>query len=152
GRHRPKPLRGTKSALTGIATGAISVLLPLGAWWYFWSEAQARAQALEVYEQGVALHNKGDFQEAISEYTRAMEIHPDGPQPFMYLHRGLARLNMKDFKGAIADCNAAIGLDYELAEAYLYRGLAQYALLDWVYFRNDCGKAVTLNPGVGPPG
>jgi tetratricopeptide (TPR) repeat protein len=54
-----------------------------------------------------------------------------------------------DFDHAIADFNAAIGLDPRLAFAYFSRGLARRAQGDAAGAAADIAKAKELNPNLG---
>jgi tetratricopeptide (TPR) repeat protein len=72
-----------------------------------------------------------------------------------YYNRGLARGQMQDYKGAVADFTKAIIYDPTYAEAYYNRGLAYFltndtnnACMDWIQANRmgapDAMKAIDL--------
>jgi len=59
---------------------------------------------------------------------------------------GLAKLQLKDFSGAIVDYTKAIGLDPKYKEAYYNRSKAKYGLQDFKGTIADLTKTVELDP------
>ena len=76
--------------------------------------------ALEHVQQGTAYREQGKFDEAIAEYTKAIELDPD--LAVAYNNRGCAYSWNKDYENAMADLSRAIELDPMQASAYLNRG------------------------------
>lgn len=66
--------------------------------------------------------------------------------PIHYDNRGVAKKNLGDYAGALADYNKAIELDPECAEAYNNRGLAKQDLKDYAGAMADYNKAIELFP------
>ncbi len=54
----------------------------------------------------------GDFKGAIFEFTKAIMASP--LLPHAYSSRGYAKLEMRDYEGAIYDCQQAINLHYRI--------------------------------------
>ena len=65
----------------------------------------------------------GDYQGAIADYDRALELNPQFAQA--YYNRGNAKRTLKDYQGAIADYDKAIELNPRFAQAYYNRGVAK---------------------------
>jgi len=53
----------------------------------------------------------GDYKAAILEFTKAIMTDPDLPHP--YTSRGAAKLEIRDYEGAISDCLKAIRLHFK---------------------------------------
>lgn len=53
----------------------------------------------------------GEYKEAIFEFTKAIMADPALPHPFTC--RGAAKLEIRDYEGAIADCREALKLHYK---------------------------------------
>ena len=62
----------------------------------------------EYRESGNIKLNSQDYQGAISDYTKAIEINPGFAEA--YCNRGSAKSELKDYSGAISDYNKAIEL------------------------------------------
>jgi len=67
----------------------------------------------------------GDW-EAINDYNKAIELNPKHSKA--YYNRGLAKGELKDYRGAIQDFNKAIELNPNYAKAYYNRGIAKILL------------------------
>lgn len=81
--------------------------------------------ALEHVQQGTAYREQGKFDEAIAEYTMAIEIDPD--LAVAYNNRGCAYSWKKDYENAVADLSKAIELDPNEVSSYLNRALLYIA-------------------------
>jgi len=83
---------------------------------------------LEAFEErGKARHRSGDYDGAIADYTRAIELDPKFSQA--YYNLGLAKKHKGDMDGAIADYSTAIRFAPALALAYMNSGLAYLAAI-----------------------
>ena len=69
--------------------------------------------------RGIAWFSKGDYDQAIADYSEAIRIDPNCA--YAYAERGATSLFKGDYDKAIADCNEAIGLDPKHVEAYSSR-------------------------------
>ncbi len=78
--------------------------------------------------RGRAKAELGDYNGAISDYTRAIEkkgpdFHPDNL--FLHKERGIAKAILGDYSGAIDDFTETIKIDPEYSVGYYLRGLAK---------------------------
>lgn len=78
--------------------------------------------ARAFYKLGNEYYEKGDFDRAIENYDRAVEMDPSYDKA--YYNRGLAYACKEDYDRAISDINKVIALKPEFAEAYHVLGLA----------------------------
>ena len=113
----------------------------------------------EVYlVQGPAKEAKLDYTGAIEGYTKAIDnLNPKEPSDYYY-HRGTAKLDNKNYDGAIDDYTEAIegyadAIESRVIElkisAYLNRGIAKAEKPDPDYIGaiEDYNKIIKLNPG-----
>ena len=62
----------------------------------------------EYYDSGNLKANQNDFEGAIEDYTKAIELNPD--YDYFYTNRGVSKENLGDLKGACADWKEAARL------------------------------------------
>lgn len=98
----------------------------------------------ELYKQGVAKSQFGDYQGAIADYTKALEINPNWAE--VLYHRGFASYKMQDYRSADLDYTKALFLDPYLVEVYYYRGLCRMKLRYIHAGMEDYSKALEINP------
>lgn len=101
------------------------------------------SQGRHYLNAGDAHHNKGEYEKAIADYTRAIGI--DTHSAEAYCSRGNSYFEIGKYEHALADYSKAIELNPDLADAYYGRG---YALLKkGEYDRGwaDFDKAIALN-------
>jgi tetratricopeptide (TPR) repeat protein len=89
---------------------------------------------------------KGDYQNAIADYNRALVLNPQFEE--IYFRRGIARSLTKDWQGAEADYTRAIEIKPQHAEAYLHRGSTRNLLANWQGAKSDFDVAITLEPNL----
>ncbi len=87
---------------------------------------------------------KGDYQNAIADYNRALALNPQFEE--IYFRRGIARSLTKDWQGAEADYTRAIEFNPQHAEAYLHRGGTRNLLANWQGAKSDFDVAIALEP------
>ena len=110
------------------------------------SEKEQRVEYAEVYfNRGDAYHRKGDFDLAIGEYTKAIELKLDYTNA--YNNRGVAYYNKGDYEKAIVDFNRAIDLRPDDAKTYFGRGDAYADRGEFDKAINDYNTALGLNSG-----
>ena len=63
-----------------------------------------------------------------------------------YNDKGIAKYNLKDYTGAIADFNKTIQLNPDYVVAYFNRGFAKHSLKDYTGAISDYNKTIQLNP------
>ena len=89
---------------------------------------------------------KGDYQNAIADYNRALALNPQFDE--IYFRRGIARSLTKDWQGAEADYTRAIEVKPQHAEAYLHRGSTRNLLANWQGAKSDFDLVLTLEPNL----
>lgn len=89
---------------------------------------------------------KGDYQGAISDYDRVLELNPQFDE--VYFRRGIARSLLKDWQGAEADYTQAISTKSGHAQAYLHRGSIRNTLQKWQGAKSDFDIALALDPNI----
>lgn len=97
-----------------------------------------------VYRGPARYWKKTDFDNAITDYTNAIELDPEYADA--YNHRGIAYLSNGDIDNAIADYTKAIELDQEFTEAYKERATAYFSNSDFDNAITDYTKAIQLDP------
>ena len=99
----------------------------------------------EAYvNRGNANYKLGDFDAAIWDYGRAINLNPKNAEA--YINRGNANFKIGDFDAAIWDYGKAINLNPNNAEAYIKRGNANCKIGNYGTAIWDYGKAINLDP------
>ena len=106
--------------------------------------ANANPVANHYFFQGTIKYNQGNYQEAIVDFNRAVELNPLDAQ--IFYNRGLAKYFLEDNLGAADDFTKAIELDPLDADSYDMRGNAKSLAGDEKGALSDYNKAVELNP------
>ena len=99
-------------------------------------------QATIRYKYGRALRDKGDADEAIESYNRAIELKRTADA---FNHRGIAYFDKGDFAQAIKDYTEALKIRPNLAEAVNNRAWTYYKTGDLASALQDANRAVTLD-------
>jgi tetratricopeptide (TPR) repeat protein len=87
---------------------------------------------------------RGNFDKAIDECSKAIELDPTLAKAYTY--RGSAFNGKGDFDKAIADCSKAIEFGTTDYEAYHNRGISYYGKRDYDKAIADWSKAIELKP------
>ncbi|MFX0200285.1 MAG: tetratricopeptide repeat protein [Candidatus Hodarchaeota archaeon] len=116
---------------TWIGVILISILLTVGCAPYCY------------YSRGVAHDKKGNFELAIRELSKAIELKPGWA--LLYVARGNAYGNKGNFYEAIKDYNKAITLDPTFAYAYTERGVTYAGNGDYERAIRDFNIAIKLD-------
>ena len=95
--------------------------------------------ATQYFKQGVEKYEAGNYQEAISDWSKAIEINPQDAD--LYYNRGVAKGDLEDYQGAIADYTKAIEINPQYAVAYFNRGVARELVNDLEGACRDWRKA-----------
>ncbi len=102
---------------------------------------------------GKGYSDAGDFDKAILEFTKAIELEPDNPDG--YSGRGLAYVLAKEYDKSFEDLNTVITIVENSSDrvsyinpevAYFFRGIAYTAKGDDNLAIRDFSKAIELNP------
>ncbi len=94
--------------------------------------------------RGNAYLDAGRFRDAISDYTKALELSPFDAA--CYNNRGIARRYMEDFDTAIDDYDRALSIDPEYRDAYTNRGVAYADKGKLALAIHDFNRAIELDP------
>jgi len=96
------------------------------------------------FQKGVNYGNRGDYQQAIEEFNRALTI--DSKYVNAYCGIGIAYLNQKKYKEAIEALEKAIALDPERTIAYYLLGMAYEEIMNYGKAIAAWNKFLALNP------
>jgi len=103
--------------------------------------------AEEHLNKGVKHLDEGDYDRAIGEFSKAIELRPG--YAIQYNNRGNAHFFKDDYDRAIADYCRAIEKKPDYANAFFNRGNAYYSKGDWDKAIDDFGRAMELQPDFG---
>lgn len=107
--------------------------------------AQVNLQDAATYlNQGIKVLEQGDYQQAISYLTKAIQNNPK--LVAAYYNRAIARHQLQEYQRAIADFTKVIQINQKDAEAYYNRGVARLSLKDYQTAITDFTKAIQINP------
>ncbi len=95
-------------------------------------------------DRGIVYINKGDYDLAITNFGKAIELAPDNAQ--VYIWRGLTHYSKGDYDHAITDLDKAIQIEPNDAPAYIGRGLVYYRKSDYDRAITDFTKVIKLKP------
>ena len=96
------------------------------------------------YNRATEYQNKGDFDHAIGDYTKAIEIDPNFAKA--YNNRGVAHRAKGEFDLAIDDYTKAIAIDPKEGDPYANRGDAYKLKGDFDHAAADDTKAIEIDP------
>lgn len=85
-----------------------------------------------------------DYVLSIQYFNQVINAKPYLSEPYFF--RGLAKINLDDFKGAEIDCSQAIERNPFVVSAYQVRGLARIKLDDFQGATKDYKKALEYDP------
>ncbi len=108
----------------------------------------AQAESAEFYDaQGYEKYLRGDYDGAIADYTKAIELNPRNAKA--YFNRGNAKGKLEAFYAAIADYTKAIEINPRYADAYTGRGILKFVLGDRSGGCTDAREAESLGSQSG---
>jgi len=100
--------------------------------------------AVDYYNRGIAKDEANDFNGAIKEYSKAIEL--NSKHINAYYNRGLAKEALTDYKGAIRDFNKVIELNPNEQGAYFHLGFSKFNLKDYKGAIENYTIAIKLDP------
>jgi tetratricopeptide (TPR) repeat protein len=110
------------------------------------SEAVQQEQdpSLDYTSQGLSHLKKGQIDDAVSAFNRAIELNPGNS--VAYFSRGRAYYRQGKMDNAISDYNRAIEISPEFTAAYQNRGYAYYSIDNYEKAISDYDRAIAINP------
>lgn len=108
-----------------------------------------KSTATDHYERGEAHYFDGEYDQAFSELTKAIEIDPELARA--YVTRGQAYNDKNKFDLAIADFTKVIEIEPTNASAYNDRGMAYGNNGEYDLAVADYSKAIEIDPLVAEP-
>jgi tetratricopeptide (TPR) repeat protein len=136
------PTRKIKRNNLLVAAVAASVIIGLGL--FFIAVNLFSTSAAEFFEKGLDCATKQDYDCAISNYGKAIELKPDYVEA--YKHRAVNYYTNGDFEQAILDYNRAVELNPNDAAAFYGRGSAFLNSGDYERAIQDYTRAAELAP------
>ena len=112
------------------------------------SPANSQLSAKDFLKRGLDKQNKEDYQGAIEDFTKAIELQPDYFQA--YYERGLVHSDQLDERAAIEDFTQAIELQPDYFPAYYNRGIVHRNQGDNKAAIEDFNQAIELQPDYFP--
>ena len=98
------------------------------------------------FDEGNKLVEKGRYDEAIEECTKAIALDPSLVKAYFW--RAVAYYQKTQYDLAIADCNKVIEIDPNLVEAYVNRAAAYCAQMQYDLAIADCNKVIEIDSGM----
>jgi tetratricopeptide (TPR) repeat protein len=99
--------------------------------------------AAHHFRRGQCYSRLNDYQAAIRDYTKAIELEP---KHFSYFNRATARWKSGDANGGIADFTTALDFKPKDADAFYYRALCYEEVGDTIKAMVDLDKSIALKP------
>ena len=100
--------------------------------------------ARSYFQRGNAYLDSGQFNEAIQDYSDAIDLDPS--DPVLYNNRGIALRYMERFESAIEDYDRALSIDPRYRDALTNRGIAYADMGDLELAIQDFDRAIVLDP------
>lgn len=92
----------------------------------------------------------GNYSDAILDYSTAIKINPQNNYSYQaYYDRGLAKMELTDYKGAVSDFTKDIQFEKTSWITYAERGLAKYYLKEYQSAIKDCDSAIEIHNYMG---
>ncbi|MDR0323751.1 MAG: tetratricopeptide repeat protein [Treponema sp.] len=101
----------------------------------------------DLLVNALSAHNQNRFSEAISQYTKILELKPDNTIcSIIYKHRGMANFACSQYNEAIDDFTNTLKLDEKSYKAAYYRGVVHSVLRHHLPAIEDYTLSLSLNP------
>jgi tetratricopeptide (TPR) repeat protein len=135
-RSQRRLLGGTLAALISVAAGA-------GVYQYI---ASGEERAGQAFDRGMALMNPGHYQDAIQQFTQAVEIWPQHAQA--YFERGNAHQILNQPDAALRDFEMAVQIDANFAPAHTAIGTIYVERADLPKALSEFDQSIRIQPTI----
>jgi tetratricopeptide (TPR) repeat protein len=134
--------------LISLISLGIIVLVGFGvAYTYTFFEGLSPATAQYHANRGDEFYNKGDYDRAVAEYTKAIELETnEDMHAIQYYYRGLAFENNGDLQNAISDFSQVIKIKPNESRAFFARGDIYLSKENYELAVADFTQAIRINP------
>jgi len=113
------------------------------------AQAPPRSLAVAYYNRGYAYDDKEQYERAIADYSRAIELDPSYVKAYAERCRTRAITN-RDLKLALADCDKALALNHPKPHYIrISRGIIYYRWGQWRQAIAEFDSALQVNPDHG---
>ncbi|MBL7225102.1 MAG: tetratricopeptide repeat protein [Desulfobacteraceae bacterium] len=90
---------------------SIILFFVVGGLLFYGCAAGGKKYANDFFDQGVVWFQKGEYDRAIDDFTKALEMAPEGRESYIvYYNRGVAYYKNRDYDQAIQDFNTSLQL------------------------------------------
>ena len=96
--------------------------------------------------RGCSNYELKNFQSAIDDFEKVLEINPNNNEEALFHHRGCAKYELGHFQDAIDDFDQAIQINPRDYAPFKYRGIAKYHLEEYKGAIKDFDQAIQINP------
>ena len=143
----------TKGRLIGISTSTVidgqnlNFAIPINEVLKIYKQSDINPKALAAanfFYKGLAAENENNFDAAINNYKRAIEIYPEYAMP--YANLGNVYNNRGEFETALAYYKKVLELNPKFTEVYINIGNVYYGMKDFETALSYYRKASVLNP------
>lgn len=143
----------TKGKLIGISTSTVTdgqnlnFAIPINEVLRIYKQSDINPKALAAanfFYKGLAADNEKNFDAAINNYKRAIELYPEYGMP--YANLGNVYKNRGDFETALAYYKTALKLNPKFTDLYVNIGNVYYGMRDFETAFSYYRKASILNP------
>ena len=101
----------------------------------------------DLLVQALSAHNQNNFNEAISLYSRILELKPrQAICAIIFKHRGMAHFACSQYNEAIEDFCLALELDEKSYKAAYYCGVVRSVLMQYSQAIDDYTLSLAINP------
>jgi len=101
----------------------------------------------DLLVNALSAHNQNRFNDAISQYTKILELNPDKIiKSIIYKHRGMAYFACSQYKEAINDFTSSLDLDPESYKAAYYRGVVYSVQKQYLKAIDDYTLSLKIHP------
>jgi putative GTP pyrophosphokinase len=102
----------------------------------------------DLLVKALSAHNQNRFNEAISQYTKILELKPNDNNilSIIYKHRGMANFACSCYNEAIEDFTNSLKLDKKSYKAAYYRGVVYSVIKQYSQAIDDYTLSLSINP------